>query len=576
MKKPGEYIELFRSLSTEWKWLLRYVSRYKLQIVLYVVVGLISTAMGLGVTVASKNLIDSVVTHNRDTIFLSAVVAVGLGLTQIFVNAGITRIVTIVGTKVSNEIRGNVYEHIIYARWEDIGKYHSGDLLNRIEGDVSAVSNSIVTFIPGVFTKTAQFIGCLAVVLYYDPTMALFAFMSAPFLVLSSRVSAKMMRKFNQESREMNGKILSFYSESIQNLQTIKAFDITKRYVDQLKNNLYLYRKLRLDYDKFSIFMTLCLSVIGLIVTYTCYGWGVWRLWQGAITYGTMTLFLQISGQLTSSFSALVALLPSSISIATAAGRIMEITDMPLEENTDNEIAENLSADISENGVTVRCDDLTYTYKDGEESVVRNISFSASPGETIALVGPSGEGKTTILRLILGLVEPDSGKLTMETSGGESIPVSESTRRFCSYVPQGNAVFSGCIADNLRIVRPEATEEEMQKALETADAWDFIQKLPNGIYTSVSEKGVNFSEGQIQRISIARALLRDAPLIVMDEATSALDAKTEQTVLANMMKSYPNRTRVITTHRPSMLKYCTRVYRINENGNLVEEEKTDI
>ncbi len=576
MKKPGEYIELFRSLSTEWKWLLRYVSRYKLQIALYVVVGLISTAMGLGVTVASKNLIDSVVSHNRDTIFTSAILAVCLGVAQILINAGITRIVTIVGTKISNEIRGNVYEHIVYSQWEDIGKYHSGDLLNRIEGDVSAVSNSIVTFIPGVFTKVAQFIGCLAVVLYYDPTMALFAFMSAPFLVLSSRISAKMMRKFNMESREMNGKILSFYSESIQNLQTIKAFDLTKRYVNQLKDNLDLYRRLRLDYDKFSIIMTLCLSIIGLIVTYTCYGWGVWRLWQGAITYGTMTLFLQISGQLTSSFSALVALLPNSISIATAAGRIMEITDLPLEKNEYNEIAENLSKEIAENGLAVRCENLTYTYKDGDSTVVKNISFSALPGETIAFIGPSGEGKTTILRLILGLVESDSGKLVMETSDNKSIPVSESTRRFCAYVPQGNAVFSGSVADNLRIVKPNATEEEIQKALETADAWDFIKKLPDGIYTPISEKGVNFSEGQIQRISIARALLRDAPLIVMDEATSALDAKTEQTVLANMMKSYPNRTRIITTHRPSMLKYCTRVYKINENGNLVEEKQDTI
>ncbi len=576
MKKPGEYIELFRSLGKEWKWLLRYVSRYRFQIVLYVVIGLVSTAMGLGVNVASKNLIDSVVSHNNDTIFSSAILAVSLGLTQILVNAGISRIVAIVGTKVSNEIRGNVYEHIIYSRWEDIGKYHSGDLLNRIEGDVSAVSNSIVTFIPGVFTKTAQFIGCLAVVLYYDPTMAIFAFMSAPFLVLSSRISAKMMRKYNKETREMNGKILSFYSESIQNLQTIKAFDITKRYVDQLKDNLDLYRKIRLDYDKFQIIMTLCLSIIGLIVTYTCYGWGVWRLWQGAITYGTMTLFLQISGQLTSAFSSLVALLPSSISIATAAGRIMEITDMPVEENADGEAADMLSEEICKNGITVRCNDLTYQYKDGEEPVVNNISFYAAPGETVAFVGSSGEGKTTILRLILGLVDANSGELTVETADGEKISVSESTRRFCSYVPQGNAVFSGCIADNLRIVRPEATDDELKTALEAADAWKFIEKLPKGMYTSISEKGVNFSEGQVQRISIARALLRDAPLIVMDEATSALDAKTEQTVLANMMKSYPNRTRIITTHRPSMLKYCTRVYRINENGNLVLESENKV
>ena len=569
MKKPGEYVELFRSLGKEWKWLLRYVSKYRLQIILYVIIGLVSTAMGLGVNVASKYLIDSVVSHNNDTIFRSAVFAVGLAVTQIFVGTVISRIATVVGTKISNEIRSDVYEHITFSKWEDIRKYHSGDLLNRIEGDVGAVSGSIVSYIPGVFTKSAQFLGCLIVVLYYDPTMAIFAFMSAPFLVVSSRITAKMVRKYNKESREMNGKIISFYSESIQNLQTIKAFDLTKRYVEQLKTNLSLYRKIRLAHDKFSIVMTLCMSLIGLVVAYTCYGWGVYRLWQGAISYGTMTLFLQISGQLTSSFSALVALVPSAISIATAAGRIMEITDLPLEESRDEKKAEKMAASADKNGITLRCENLTYTYPDGDKPVVNNISFSAAPGETIAFIGPSGEGKTTVLRLILGLVEADSGIITMKAENSEEINVSESTRRFCSYVPQGNAVFSGCIADNLRIVRPEATDDELIEVLKTADAWSFIEKLPEGIYTPISEKGVNFSEGQVQRISIARAILRDAPVIVMDEATSALDAATEETVLANMMKAYPNRTRIITTHRPSMLKYCTRIYRIDKNGSLV-------
>ncbi len=569
MKKPSEYVELFRSLGKEWKWLLRYISKYRLQIVLYVVIGLVSTAMGLGVNVASKYLIDSVVSHNSATILRSAVFAVSLGVTQIFVGAIISRIATVVGTKISNEIRSNIYEHITFSKWEDIRKYHSGDLLNRIEGDVGAVSSSIVSYIPSVFTKSAQFLGCLIVVLYYDPTMAIFAFMSAPFLVVSSRISAKMVRKYNKESREMNGKIISFYSESIQNLQTIKAFDLTKRYVDQLKINLDLYRKIRLAHDKFSIIMTLCMSIIGLAVAYSCYGWGVYRLWQGAISYGTMTLFLQISGQLTASFSSLVSLLPSAISIATAAGRIMEITDLSLEENKDSKKAEKMAESADKNGVTLRCENLTYTYPDGDKPVVSDISFSAAPGETIAFVGPSGEGKTTILRLILGLIEADSGSITMKSENSEAISVSESTRRFCSYVPQGNAVFSGCIADNLRIVKPEATDDELVEVLKTADAWSFIENLPEGMYTPISEKGVNFSEGQVQRISIARAILRDAPVIVMDEATSALDAATEETVLANMMKAYPNRTRVITTHRPSMLKYCTRVYRINENGNLI-------
>ena len=570
MKKPSEYMALIRSLNKEWKWLFRYVSRYRLQVVLYIVIGVLSTVMGLGANVASKHLIDSVISHDRSTIITSAAIAISFGFIQLFINAAVSRIASIVGSKINNEIRESVYERIVLSRWEDISKYHSGDLLNRIEGDVSAVSGSVIAFIPGLFTKTAQFIGCFAVVMYYDPIMAIFAFLSAPFLMITSKVSAKMMRKYNIESREMNGKILSFYSESIQNIQTIKAFDLTRRYVEQLKNNLNLYRKIKLDHGKFSIIMTLCMSVIGLLVSYLCYGWGVWRLWQGAITYGTMTLFLQISGQLTSSFTSLVGMLPSAISIATAAGRVMEITEIPLETAADDEKADEMRQSADNNGIILECDDLTYTYADGDKPVVKNISFSVQPGETIALIGPSGEGKTTVLRLILGLVEPDSGKISMSTVDGRTIKVSESTRRFCSYVPQGNAVFAGSIADNLRIVKPEATDKEIIDVLKTADAWNFIEKLPDGINTSVNEKGINFSDGQIQRISIARALLRHAPVLVMDEATSALDTETEKRVLANIMKSYPNRTCVITTHRPSMLQYCNRVYRVNEEGSLVQ------
>lgn len=573
MKKPGEYFSLIRSLSKEWKWLFRYVYRYRFQVALYIFIGVISTAMGLGANVASKHLIDSVISHDRETIVASALIAISFGFIQLFINAAVSRIASVVGSKINNEIRESVYERIVMSRWEDISKYHSGDLLNRIEGDVAAVSGSVIAFIPGLVTKAAQFIGCFAVVMYYDPMMAIFAFMSAPFLILSSRISAKMMRKFNLESREMNGKILSFYSESIQNIQIIKAFDLTRRYVEQLKNNLHIYRKINLDHGKFSIIMTLCMSVIGLLVSYFCYGWGVWRLWQGAITYGTMTLFLQISGQLTSSFTSLVGMLPSAISIATAAGRVMEITDLQIEKTENDIISGKMQQSADKDGIVLDCKDVTYTYPNGEKPVVSNISFTVKPGETVALVGPSGEGKTTVLRLILGLVEPDTGKISMSTTDEKSINVSETTRRFCSYVPQGNTVFSGSIADNLRIVKPEATDEEIIEALKTSDAWKFIEKLPEGINTSINEKGVNFSDGQIQRISIARALLRQAPVLVMDEATSALDADTERTVLANIMQSYPNRTCVITTHRPSMLKYCNRVYRVTEEGSLMQLEQ---
>ena len=574
MKKPGEYRALFRSLSQEWKWLLRYVSKYRAQIFLYIVIGVTGTLTGLGVSVASKYLIDAVVSRNLEKVFGSAVFAIGLALLQIVFNTLMSRVATVVGTKVNNEVRSNVYEHVIFSDWSRIGKYHSGDLLNRIEGDAGAISNSIVSFIPGVFTKLTTFVGCLALVLYYDPTMAVFALMSAPFLVLTSRISTRTIRKYNKESREINGKVLSYVSESVQNLQTIKAFNLTGRYVDQMRAYLGEYRSIRLKQDKFSLIMSFCLSVIGLVVSYSCYGWGVYRLWQGAISYGTMLLFLQVSGQLTSSFSALVGLFPTSISIATAAGRIMEITDLSVENDNDAENAEAIRATAEADGLTISGKNITYTYNDAERAVLNDISFTASPGETIALVGPSGEGKTTILRLILGLVTPDSGEMLVRTAGGETLAISDSTRRFCSYVPQGNAVFSGTIADNLRIVRPEATREEIEEVLRIAEAWSFIDKLPQKTDTLIGERGVNFSEGQIQRISIARALLRNAPLLVMDEATSALDAETEEKVLSNMMKAYPNRTCIITTHRPSMLNYCNRIYRLNENGNLTLYRET--
>ena len=570
MRKPKEYTSLFRSMSGEWKWLLRYVARYRSEIFLYVVIGLMGIAMGLGASVASKYLIDAVVSHSNDTIAKTAAMVIGLAVSQILINAGTSRISSVVGTRVNNEIKSNIYERIVLSRWEDINKYHSGELINRLEGDVNSVSSSIISFIPSVFTRLAQFFGCLIIVLYYDPTMVFFALLSAPFMFFTSRFSAKMMRKYNLKSRELNGQILSYGEESMQNLQTIKAFDLTRTYINNFKLILENFRKMRLDFDKFSIIMSISMSLIGLIVSYSCYGWGVYRLWQGAISYGTMTLFLQISGLLTTSFSGLVALVPSAISIATSAGRIMEITDLPLENDEDSEKAENMMETAVENGVTICAENVTYTYKDSEQAVLNNISFSASPGQTIAFVGPSGEGKTTILRLILGLVEPDTGIIQMEIDG-EKLSVSDSTRRFCSFVPQGSAVFTGTVADNLRLVKADATDEEIENALKIADAWSFIKDLPQGINSVIGERGVNFSEGQIQRISIARAVIRKAQVLVMDEATSALDTETETRVLKNLMASDPKRTCIITTHRPSMLQYCDKIYKIGENGTLKEE-----
>ena len=292
---------------------------------------------------------------------------------------------------------------------------------------------------------------------------------------------------------------------------------------------------------------------------YACFGWGVYRLWAGAINYGTLTLFLTQSGKLSSSFSTLVSIVPSTVGSAISAGRIIEIIRLPRE--TGNPTACAAMKEKLSGGFSVFLRNVSFSYVENRQ-VLYSSTFTAHPNEIIALVGPSGEGKTTLIRMFLGLIRPNSGEAVLMASDGSEIFLDSDTRPFFSYVPQGNTLFSGSVADNLKMVKEDATEEEMIEALKISCAYDFIKKLPQGIYSSLGEKGHGFSEGQAQRIAIARAVLRDAPILLLDEATSALDADTEQRVLKNIIRQKPNKTCIVTTHRPSVLHMCQRVYRV--------------
>lgn len=570
MKRNEDYRKLLRNMVREWMWIFSYVSKYKFALFLYTLLGLVAIVMSLGVSVTGKYLIDAVVDKSNDTIFTYGAMAIGLAVSQHGFQALSSYVTASVSSKISNEIREDIYSHIVSAQWEEISRFHSGDVLNRLENDVHTVSNAVINFIPNLITKGVQFLGALAIVLYYDSTMAIIALMSAPLLFLSSKVLVRTIRKYSQLSRDLNGKILSYSEESVQNLLTIKAFNLTKEYINNFRTILENYRVTKLAYDKFSIIMTLCLSVVGLVISYGCYGWGAYRLWQGLITYGTMTLFIQLSGQLTSSFGSLAALVPAAVSTATSAGRVMEITELSKELDTDREKAERFYEKTKEKGVSVVFDNVSFKYKNGEGIVIENASFEIKVGETVALVGPSGEGKTTILKLLLGIMPVTSGEIYLRSSDGEKITVSDSTRRFCSYVPQGINIFSGTIRDNLTAVKKDATDQEIYRVARSAVLDNLISSLPEGLETHINEQGGNFSQGQLQRFAIARALLKDSMILLMDETTSALDPDTEQKVLENIMMANPAKICIITTHRESMLKYCDRVFKVEQNGGISE------
>ena len=327
------------------------------------------------------------------------------------------------------------------------------------------------------------------------------------------------------------------------------------------------HKKDALDYNAHSVRHNTFMKLVATGTALICLAWSLYRLRHDYISYGTMTLFLHLANSLSVAFTALISMIPTTIAAATAAGRIMAITQLP-EEDRSAPLPESFLQKAQEMGVSITAENLCYGYE-GQRIVLRDLCFAAQPGQIIGIVGSSGEGKTTLLRLLLGIVKPRDGKL-LATCNGETAAIGENTRKLFSYVPQKCTMFTGTIRENLLLVKQDATEEELMFALEQACAKDFVLQKPQGLDTPIQEQGTGFSQGQLQRLCIARALLADTPVLLLDEATSALDMDTEQRVLKNIMKAAPNRSVLVTTHRPGVLEQCNRIYRICQ-GTVTEQ-----
>lgn len=571
-----------RKMLREWAWLLRYIRKYWVSVLAFILIGVASTLMGLFTSVASKELINAVVgidgevKKDIDAVLTAIGFMVGLTLGKVLFQALASLISSHIRIRITNEVREEIFRKIMCSRWESIREYHSGEVINRLEGDVGGVVSGIIGFLPSVVTSVVQFIGAFVIIMVMgDPLMAVVALASAPILLLSAKPMMKVMRRFNEKTRKLNGEVLSFNEEALQNIQLVKAFDLVKHRCSLLRELLQRHKEIQLSYAKLSVWVSIAVGILGLLAGYGCYGIAIYKMYIGEMDYGTMTMCLSLSSNLSNAFSSLASLAPASVSVATSAGRVMEITELPAENDVDAKPARTMRKKTAGQGLVVEARDMCFTYEDGQKPIMDHVNFVANPGEIVAFVGPSGGGKTTTLRLLLGLLQPQDGSLTVRLADGSiEIPLSDSTRRLCSYVPQGNCVFSGTIRENLTMGAPNVTDEQLRHALEMADAWGFVSAQSEGVDTVLGERGVNLSEGQLQRLSIARALLREAPILIMDEATSALDIPTESRVLRAIMKSDPHRVCLMTTHRTSMLAYADRIIQVDGDGNFVEMDPT--
>ena len=562
----------FGEILDDWRWIFSYSKKYKGAILFYTILGIASTSFGLVGSVASKYMIDIVTGYQTSKLALLIIIMVGSSLFSLLFSSVISRISARLSIFINNDIQADIFDKIIDANWMSVSKYSNGDILSRFNGDVNTVSTNAISWLPTIVIAVYNFIATFAVIWYYSHVMALIAFASAPFMLVMSKFLIKKQRDYRKKVREMNSKMVTFEVETFYNFDTIKSFGISDRYGIKMRGWQSRFKDLSLKYNLFTIKTNIFMSVMGLLVQMTAFLYCLWLLWTGAITYGTMTLFLTQRANLSSAFNNVIGIIPSFLNSSVSAQRIRELVELPKEVHIpeSNRIDQYIDA-----GFTVEMDEVNFAYLENN-NVIQNSAFIAKPGEIVALVGPSGEGKTTMIRLILGLIRPQKGMVKIIASNGEAIAANADTRHLFAYVPQGNTILSGTIAENMRMVKEDATDEEIIEALKVGCAWDFVEKLPDGINSVVRERGRGLSEGQAQRIAISRAILRDAPILLLDEATSALDVATERTVLRNIIQQKPNKTCIVTTHRPSVLNMCQRIYRVIDTKvtELDEEESS--
>ena len=524
---------------------------------------LLLTCCSLGFVYVSKKMVDGAVAvfdGSAETSSLSiwaAAMAVII-VVRILLNALRSYLQAKTDVKMRNRLRAKMFDVLLHLQNDGGERRHTGDLLNRVLEDVRVVSSTIAVSLPNLFGASLQFVAALAFLLWLDIRLAVVIALVVPVGVLGGRFVARRVRKMTHDIRNTDSKVQSHLQESMQNLtvlQTMEYTDASSSSLGDLQSALYTNEIRR---ARFSIFSRIIISLTLSAGHAVAFIWGAYGISTGAVTFGMMTAFLQLVGQIQRPLMELSQTIPGMIHALASVDRIIEIEDLPSEKAEESVMLEG--------SVGVRLENVCFAYPDSVSDVLSDFSYDFAPGSRTAIVGPTGVGKSTLIRLLLSLLHQRSGEISLYSADGVvNVPVSAATRRNLVYVPQGNSLFSGTIRDNLLVGNPDATEQQMLEALHTAAA-DFVQELPYGIDTQCFEKGAGLSEGQAQRIAIARALLRPGRILLLDEFSSALDAQTETLLLERLTATRSDRTMIFITHRDRVIDFCDATLSISKEG----------
>lgn len=545
------------------RWLWHAWRGNRLQACLNAVIGLLSVIISLSQVRAVQHAIDVASGASKGSLYWAVAIMGILILFDFLLSISSTWVQNLLGIKAQNRMQQRMLDRILRSQWHGRERYHSGDVLNRLEFDVANVVDFLTQTIPNTLSILAMFLGAFCYLFAMDAMLALITVAIIPVFVAVSKIYVSQMRKLTKDVRTEDSRVQSALQETIQHRMLIKTLESEDMMVGRLEHSQSVLRHKVVRRTVFSVFSNTVLNMgfaIGYLVAFL---WAAVRMASHSLTFGGMTAFLQLVNRIQSPARSLTKLVPAFVSVFTAAERLMELEENPLDEQGDPVVMEPPCG--------IRLEHVSYAYDDGDgEEVLHDLNFDFKPGTCTAVLGETGAGKTTLIRIILGLMQPKDGQAAIyamsKTSAPFAVPLSPLTRCNLSYVPQGNTLLSGTVRDNLRLGDLDASDEAMRKALHMSCA-DFLFSEHDGLDTLCGEQGSGLSEGQAQRIAIARALLRNRPVLLLDEATSALDPETERELLHNIL-SDKKRTVIFITHRLAVTDYCDQTLKIEKNINV--------